>query len=442
MTVIQRLTESWQIIQRDSDGFGRAVFGGELAEVSSDTVVFVRTVREDDNIPVIEWDEAEIDGNRWSYGLILPEGGLYRVEACLKESGYTGYGSRIKILYHVGVGDIYILAGQSNMTGYGQDTAYDPPCLGVHSFANDGHWRLAVHPLADASDMIYDNPETASGTSPALSFARRLKEVLGIPIGIVPTAVGGTKLSTWHPEQDGSNYRSMMKRFEKLGKIKGFLWFQGCSDALENEARDYYERFVRMLNLWRGAVGDVPMITVQLNRWTNPTENLAFDRRWGMVRDAQRRASLELDKVYTVPSYDLPMSDGIHNGSGSNVTIGERCANIALREIYGKVGLTAPVITSAEFVDSTHVKLKISGGHRLCATDGMAYGMNAEDGAGLIECTAALADNGEIIVTTRREYTLPAKFHYAWRCHSPNFCVKDYFGYPLLACYGVEIEEK
>lgn len=431
--------EDFQIIQRNAEGYAMIPFGGGLEKAPDEGErIMARVVREDDNLTVVYWTPCECDGKSWSATLRVPEGGLYRFEACVQR--YDPYwANKVKCVYHVGVGDIYVTAGQSNMTGYGRDSAYDPPSLGVHALANNGSWGIAVHPLADSVDSMFGYPEGATGTSPALSFARNLRNRLGVPVGIIPTAVGGTSLSQWDPEGDGGCYREMLRRLELVGDFKGFVWFQGCSDANGSDAPTYFTRFARMCGLWRQALGGHPILTVQLNRWmgTKTNEN---DKWWGMIRDAQRRAALELPGVYVVPSLDLPVTDGIHNGSGANVIIGERLANTALGEIYGKPGQIAPSILGAKAVDSTHIRVSVTPGHHISVMDNRAMGMNVEDAGGLIECDTASGDDGGMTVSTEREFTLPAKFHYAWRSQPPVFVVRDYYDMPLLACYGIDIE--
>ncbi|MBE6541668.1 MAG: sialate O-acetylesterase [Ruminococcaceae bacterium] len=430
---ITELTEDFQVIQRDEDGYGRAILKGSLEGIKFSGDVEVRVEREDDGTPTMGWERAEINGNEWSIELRIPEGGLYRIIARILRN-------RIKTLYHIGVGDIYVTMGQSNMTGYGKGVTFDPPTLGVHSFANNGHWRIAVQPLADEVGMIYAHPEGWSGSSPALSFARMLYNRLNIPIGIVPAAVGGSNLASWQPSAEGSNYREMMRRLDNAGKIKGIVWSQGCADANKWEAETYFDRFKTAVEEWRRDLGNVPVLTVQLNSWTNP-EHQEVDKYWGMVRDAQRRAAFEIDGVSVVPSYDLPLSDGIHNAAESTVIIGERLANAALRHVYGKVGLIAPSIIGAASADSKTVVVYFKDAESLYAYE-MMEGFNIEDENGLIGCTGAQGMGGNIVLTLEREYTLPAKLHYAWKCRTPGYSARNYWGYPALACYGIEIDEK
>lgn len=437
----------FQIIQRDSDGYGSAEFCGTIPEsigVDANTLVFARAVREDDSLMVIPWHECALSENKrdWSTVLKLPEGGLYRAEACIAAPGAAlEWCGKIKCCYHIGVGDIWITTGQSNMTGYGRDTAYDPPELGVHCFSRNGKWDIATHPLGDSIDSIFDAPEGGTGTSPALSFARMLKKRLGIPIGIIPAAVGGSPLRSWNIAEDGNLTDNMLKMLAYTGDFAGFIWFQGCSDAYEESASTYFDRFASMVRLWREKLGYKPVVTVQLNRWVGEN-NGHSDRYWGIVRDAQRRAGLELDGVYTVPSIDLPVTDGIHDSSGANVIIGERLADAALKCVYGKAGQTAPAVTGAEYIDSTHIKVFISPCIQAYTMDNFAFGMDIEDESGIIPCTTAYTADGGLTVASSREFSLPAKFHYAWRTQPPVFAARDMHGLPLLACYGVEILRK
>ena len=429
----------FQIFQRDSDGYARVSFSGTLKTLPADAAqVLARVVREDDNLTVIHWVPCIRNGMEWSVDLTIPEGGLYRLEACLM-NGNPAWSEKVRCVYHVGVGDIYVTAGQSNMTGYGRDNAYDPPVLGVHAFTAAGKWGIAVHPLADSLGSVFGHPESATGTSPALSFARRLKDRLGIPIGILPAAVGGTALAQWHPEQAGDCWQDMCERLNHIGNFKGFIWCQGCSDANEKDAPGYLERFCRMIALWREKYGHKPILTVQLNRWMG-TGTGEQDIWWGMIREAQRKAMLECPDVFTIPSLDLPVTDGIHNSSGANVMIGERLANVALKSVYGKPGQEVTCILGAEAVDDTHFAVHVTPGHQVFAMDNRPLGMNAEDSDGLIECMDAVPVPDGFLVTTERPYTLPARLHYAWRSHPPVFAVRDQYDMPLLACYGVEIQ--
>ena len=445
MSTAKSNLQNFQILQRNAEGFVDFRYTGKLNRgISEKETIIVRVMRENDNLTVIPWTEAEVTRGEqdtgWSISLRIPEGGLYRVEATqLSIGGSPEWSPKIDCKYHIGVGDIYVMTGQSNMTGYGRDNAYDPPTLGVHSFTRAGVWGIAAHPLCDSIDSPYGYDENGTGTSPALAFARQLSAGLGVPVGLVPAAIGGTSLAQWDPDENGICYERMCAMLKDSGAFKGMLWFQGCSDANPNDCDTYLARFTRIVGIWRKRFGDFPLLTVQLNRWVGNNDG-HLDREWGVIRNAQRLAALTIPDVYVVPALDLSVTDGIHDSSEGNVTIGERLANTALKCIYGKVGQCAPTVLSAEKADDTHVRVRITPGYRVCTMDNYGFGMNVEDAEGLIECTQAVPEKDALLVTTARPFGENAVFHYGWRTQQPAFVARDLTGMPLIACYGVEIK--
>lgn len=440
----------YAIIQRDEYDEAKVYFSGTIPMDSPATpFIYGRVFGEDDNLPITALESCEIQNDKWKIEFTVPAGGLYCFEARMTESAEVEpyHGRRIAIVRHFGVGDLYLLTGQSNMAGYGRDAAYDPPALGVHLYKNNGKWDIASHPLNDSLDTIYpENREDGSATSPALSFGRILKEKLNVPIGLVQASLGGSPLSRWHPEEEASLYNGMMRRIPVVGKVKGVIWYQGCSDANEECCHTYYDRFKRMVELWRGQLGNIPVITVQLNRWAGNLSNddtvrLETDRYWGIIRDAQRRIAVDVTGVCIVPSMDLPMSDGIHNNSGANTIIGYRMAMAAMKFIYGRTGQAAPEPRSVKYIDRTHLEVTVDPCFRMFTMDDTAHGIDVEDSSGIIPCKKATAGYGRIVLETERPYSLPAKFHAYWRTLLPSLFIKDYVGMPMLACYNMEILE-
>ncbi|MGI6495828.1 MAG: sialate O-acetylesterase [Kiritimatiellia bacterium] len=134
---------------------------------------------------------------------------------------------------------------------------------------------------------------------------------------------------------DHGLYENMLDCIAKAGgKIRGFLWYQGCADTCPGAAESYLKRFSDAVGSWRKALGgaELPVVTVQLNRLTNGEG----DHHWSIVREAQRRAAHEIPGVAVVPSLDLPLSDFIHTSAIGNLALGARMAQAALGLAYGK----------------------------------------------------------------------------------------------------------
>ncbi len=448
----------YAIIQRDENNEAKVYFSGKVPfDAPEDHALYGRVFTEEELLEVCPIEKCKEENGEWYIEFTIPAGGLYTFEVKMRtpETLDVYDGPRIAIVQHFGVGDLYIMTGQSNMAGYGRDTAYDPPVRGVHLYKNNGKWDIASHPLNDSIGTIYpENREFTSYSSPALSFARYLKEKLNVPIGLVAASQGGSPLKDWHPEENGRLYRGMMQRIPVVGKVKGIIWYQGCFEAAfpDEDPNTYYGRFKRMIELYRKELGDIKVITVQLNRWADANSDtrmkgafdpVTIDRRWGMVRDAQRRIAEDMNGVYVIPTLDLPLSDGVHNCSSSNVIIGQRMALSALKFIYGLNGEYAPAPRKVTYTDETHAVVWFDECFRMFTLGARGDGMHIEDENGIIPCKAAYGDmNNSIRVETERPFTLPAKFHGYWRANLPSLIAKDRIGQPMLSCYGMEIEKE
>ncbi len=439
----------FKIIQRNKDGFGRAVFCGEY-DFKDGSNIAVCVFREEDNAVIVPWELCKIDGNKWSAELEIPQGGLYRVEARAFSTEYNRctmleWATLIACAEHVGVGDVFLLTGQSNMAGYGRDAAYDPAVLGVHLLGNDSRWRIASHPVCSPINSKYEQLDKGSGTSPSLSFGRAMMRSLGVPIGLVAAALGGVHLAPYDPDEENHfMYDQLINQLKHVGDVAGIVWYQGCTDASWGEATasTYLERFKHMIGKLREVVGNVPVVQAQLNRHVMPENIDEKDRMWGMVRDAQRMATYQLEHCYCVPTLDLHMTDGIHNASGANVIIGERLASALLSGYYGKHGSQAPIVEYAKKISETTVNVYFKGlPSGIRTMDGVPLGIDIEDCNGIMQCEKVTAGDGFITLTAPRKIEGNAKLHAYWRQILPAFFVRDVRGMPMLSCYNVEIAE-
>jgi len=433
----------YRIYQR-KNGYAQVRFEGSIPEEFAHfRAVYARVVREEDNLTVIFWSKCEKQDKTWQIDLQVPQGGLYRLEACAVELDDNNFewSPRIKIVRHIGVGELFLLTGQSNMAGYGRDAAYDPSVLGVHLFGNNGKWDIAAHPLNDSTDTIYpENRELPSASSPALSFGREVMKRLGVPVGLIQASLGGSPLQAWHPLEEGTLYRAMLRRLDRVGEVGNVLWYQGCSDTDLQNAKPYCQRFGEMIRLWREKLGDVPVVTVQLNRHALEAD-LTLDRGWGLVREAQRQAARLYENVVVVPATDLSLTDGIHNSSGSNVILGERMARAYLGRFFGEPAFCAPDLEKAVKVDDTTIRLIFRDCREITPLEGNSSDFNAEDAAGLISCVSMTKESSNtLLVKTARPFGKGTVVHGFWRKSTSIYMPREMHGMPMLSFYGVSVE--
>ncbi len=462
--ILEKGASDWQIFQQEK-GTARISLEGRYVSahvlpkfpmtVETDDEepesVRVRIVREDDGSIVRDWTKAQLQGGkRWRISFPdVPAGGLYRIESCLKyEQWDCRRCTRGDMVHHIGVGDIFLIAGQSNAAGRSKAPVEDAPATAVHVLRPDGKWDMASHPLGETTDMLFaDNFENHNpGHSPWIHFAKLLYRELAYPIGLVPAASGGTPLSWWASAEEGNLLDCAVKLVRQGGSgLRAVLWSQGESDT-GPEACTYGKRLEEFLTRARDSFGqpDLSFLIVQTNRSLAGGGDSGQDRGFGMVRQAQLSAMERMKGVWTIPSADLPVSDGMHNASLSDMAIGERCAACALNVLYGRERIwrgPSPVkawrqgrLVGILFRDAAHWL-------ELHDLEPGKLPIEVEDGEGfpdLVSCRAQMTAEGCVLeLQFDREVGDGAKVHGAWRAYPGAAIPVDGRGLPMYSFYGL-----
>lgn len=372
----------WEILQQ-KDGYSEVIIKGKYKvhpNLSKEEVLYafpiLRVVREEDNYAVIPWKKAEVisDENKltgvFEASLKIPAGGLYRIDTSLETRFLAANGEEATCLYrgdcilHLGVGNVFIIAGQSNSAGGASDYCMDSPDISVHLYRNRSRWDLASHPMNECTEAgeLANAEEGIPGVSPYLSFGKCYAKLTGMPVGLIQTALGGSVMKLWKPDT-GPLFQNMMEKIHQTrGQYAGILWYQGCSDTHPDSsekpekfsAADHYlEHFREFVEAVRKELGyEIPFFTMQVNRRMKPSS----DEAWGKVREAQRIAAKTISGVYILPTTNLYLSDFIHNSAASNVVLGEKIAKQCAYVLNGQEKFCAPELEGAEMISQERKK--------------------------------------------------------------------------------------
>jgi len=298
------------------------------------------------------------------------------------------------VFSNVVVGEVWVCSGQSNMQW--PVTRADDPDLEIPT-ADYPNIRLISVPQVGAQEVQDDfegqweicTPDTVGEFSAVgYFFGRQLRQSLGVPIGLIDNAWGGSAAEAWVSrqvlEEDGRfddylarweeieanfDYEAEMEEWKKKaaaarkdGKrpprrprdllhgqhrpgnlwagvlepiigygIRGAIWYQGESNA--DRAHRYDDLFSLMISQWRGAwgQGDFPFYWVQLADF-KPEADSPGESSWAELREAQTN-TLELPNTGQAVIYDLGEARDIHPRDKQNVA--KRLARIALARDYG-----------------------------------------------------------------------------------------------------------
>jgi len=339
-----------QVLQRDRRGFATIIAAGR-ATATGPVLVTIQGLRGFAK----PRRAGHARGGRFSVKLPgLPVGGPYRIALHCGAEGTVVEGVR--------VGDVWLLAGQSNMQGYGDLATGLRRAPDVFALTMAGVWMPAeepIHLLQESSDPVHTGETITAaqavvarrdallGAGPGLPFAAAMARRTGVPQGLIACAHGGSSLTQWDPalkQQGGrSLYGSMFKAWHRTGQpVAGLLWYQGESDANENDCERYTTRFVRFTRALRRDLthARLPVLTVQLGRLMGGGP--AAVRAWNRIQEQQRLMPTVLDHCGVVPAVDLPLSDNIHLSGAAQQRIGLRLARLASRLVHKDRRESAP----------------------------------------------------------------------------------------------------
>lgn len=230
---------------------------------------------------------------------------------------------------------VFLLAGQSNMAGRGGvlanrwDGIVPPDCApspSILRLSPQLRWEEAHEPLHAGIDA-----NRTCGVGPGMSFANAVLRSgrAGPVVGLVPCAVGGTRIAEWVKGTD--LYTDLVRRarvaVETGGRIGAVLWYQGESDTVRwADANEYGRRMVMLVRDLRADLGMPRLLLIQVGLASG------LGQYTEIVREAQK--GIKLRNVRFVDAKGLPLQDGhLHLSTQAQVQLGRMLAQSYLN--YG-----------------------------------------------------------------------------------------------------------
>ncbi|XBI87754.1 hypothetical protein VPH35_025795 [Triticum aestivum] len=175
--------------------------------------------------------------------------------------------------------------------------------------------------------LLSSSPSPSSLPAPSAVSDPAGEDSDPLVLGLVPCAVGGTRIWMWargQPLYEAAVARARAAVAGGGGALGAVLWFQGESDTVEvDDARAYGGNMERLVADLREDLGSPNLLVIQVGLASG--EGNYTD----IVRDAQK--SINLSNVILVDAMGLPLSDDqLHLSTEAQLRLGEMLAQAYL----------------------------------------------------------------------------------------------------------------
>ena len=389
--------------------------------------------------------KTDQDGN-WSMEVQTPEaGGPYTIEF----SNMTG-GDKIT-LRNVMIGEVWICSGQSNMVhpirGYAnQPVDHSEETLAEADQYKDIHSFIVPRVAADTPQEFCEgvwrdgSAQYISAVSAvAYFFAKNLYKALNIPIGIIVSSYGSSRIEAWMSpealaEAGGVDLEALrgQQQVQKRPTVlynsmivpirnytaRGFTWFQLPANRLEY--KNYATLLTTMIKSWRAEWGnpDMPFINVQdcMFPWDGSADKTTLP----LIIEQQYALCGKVPGYYVASSTDLGSPTEPHHPQKD--VNGERMARLALKYVYGQsdIKADAPDFESVRF-DKGKAVVTFSNAEDglICRGDSiLAFELSGADQK-FHPAQARIIDGSNRVEVWSDEVAEPVALRYAFR----NYCL-------------------
>jgi len=392
-------------------------------------------------------------------------------------------GTNTVVINDVWVGEVWLCSGQSNMQ---MDVKQCKEAEREIAAANYPRIRQIEVPRrrADEPQVVFTggqwdicSPATVGDfTAVGYYFGRELHRRLGVPIGLINAAWGGTPVEAWIPGevmQADPDYQPIYDRWRKqideyLAKpeserrmppstrpvhfpddprlnqnrpsvlynrmihpavpyaIRGAIWYQGESNV--SRAYQYRKLFPALIRGWRErwGQGDFPFFFVQLSNY----EAGRKESRGSALAELREAQLMALNVPNTAMAVAIDVGDGRDCHPFDKREIGRRLSLAARALTYGeKISYSGPLYASMKVEDG---RIRVCFQH---ADDGLV----AKDGGPLRGFSIAGQDRefvpaqarieGDTVVASSEQVTQPVAVRYAW-ADSPECNLHNGAGLP------------
>jgi sialate O-acetylesterase len=369
------------------------------------------------------------------------------------------------------IGEVWLCAGQSNMAFTLGNAMHDASemqhaqqnnqlrFLNMHQAVETGNFAWDSSTLEKINDLQFisgnwqqsDSISAKQFSAVAYFFGKKLQEKLGVPVGLIQLAVGGSTTESWmdrftmehdpimvhalhnwrksdyyqpwvreradinlknstnpkqrHPYEPCYNYEAGISHFTGF-PIQGVIWYQGESNAHNVELHEHV--FPNLVASWRKAWGySFPFYYVQLSSLNRPS--------WPAFRYSQLQILKSIPNSGMAVSSDVGHPTDVHPANKNPV--GERLAALALHFTYRKKNITphGPMPLKAQLIDN-HIEITFNyTGKNLATSDEKPLrGFTLRNQKGIETEVNAILQKRKVMIPVDKK-DKPVEILYGWK---------------------------
>lgn len=385
------------------------------------------------------------------------------------------------------VGDVWLCSGQSNMEMKVKGCNDAEAEIANGKYPAIRHFKVAKNPTTEpqkdcSGDWEVCTQETVGDfTAVGYFFGRKLHKELGIPVGLINSSWGGTRIEPWtapkylrckmakeyvetmedkaeeyDPEKAKQQYERHLQLVKegkwKGGKkprlrqsvkdsqqwpsslyngminpllpygIKGAIWYQGESNTRGYDfAYEYRYMLSDMIKNWRKDWDyDFPFFFVQLPGFRAPqTQPVEIDNTWAIIRESFMYVSKNVKNTGMAITIEIGDTNNIHPKNKQDV--GKRLALQALKRVYDKdIVCSGPVYRKHKIRDGkVIIWFDHIGSGLACRGDKLERFAIAGKDQNFVWADAVI--DGDTVVVSSDSVKEPKSARYAW-AQNPEGC--------------------
>lgn len=380
---------------------------------------------------------ADVNGN---WGVVLSP-----LKTSAKPQVMVISGSNKIELTNILVGEVWLCSGQSNMEYAMRKLAKIPKPknvkLGFHAdeVAKAKNTQIRIFLVnrkqLNKPDSIHKSWAVAqdsalrSFSAVGYFFAKEVQEKLGIPVGMISSAIPGSAIEPWISENafaqedyfknkkvgndPGKFYTPMIEPLTRF-KIRGILWYQGETNCFLNETISYSYKMKALIQSWRKAWNEeLPFYYVQIapfNYSKQKSDKVILTADTEPAFWEAQLQILRLPGTGIISTNDLnDFNDDLH--PTYKWEVGRRLALWALAKTYNqKIAFCGPIYKSANFING---KALLNFDYLKSTNSSPITGFTIAGSDGKFIDANAIVKNGKVEVFSN-EIAEPKAIRYNW----------------------------